>query len=92
MTLADPKPPDPLATADTPAVPDFSAQHRGRVLRIVAIYALVASLWIIFSDRAVEQCPPHTAVGSHAGSGVGDTAMEHSGAAVVERVYTVEFG
>ena len=55
MTLADPKPPDPLATADTPAVPDFSAQHRGRVLRIVAIYALVASLWIIFSDRAVEQ-------------------------------------
>lgn len=30
------------------------AQQRRRVLRIVVIYMLVASLWIIFSDRAIE--------------------------------------
>ncbi|MBT0962347.1 PAS domain S-box protein [Denitromonas iodatirespirans] len=30
------------------------AEQRGRVLRIVALYALFAGLWIVFSDRAVE--------------------------------------
>ena len=36
---------------DTLAIP---AHRRGGVLRIVALYALVAGLWIVFSDQAVE--------------------------------------
>ena len=43
-----------MTPTELPPFPD-PAEQRRRVLRIVALYAVFAGLWIVFSDRAVEQ-------------------------------------
>ncbi|TVO67579.1 PAS domain S-box protein [Denitromonas ohlonensis] len=54
-----------LPPADDTPSPPLAEQQRGRVLRIALIYALVAGLWIVFSDRIVEHLlsdPAHLAM------------------------------
>ncbi|KAA3651928.1 MAG: PAS domain S-box protein [Proteobacteria bacterium] len=64
----DPRPTGPAQGATPGQVPAslaIPAHRRAGVLRIVALYALFAGLWIVFSDQAVERMfanPAHLAL------------------------------